>query len=413
MTSQHHDPTNNRAEVLSDETDLNALLEAILGDEVAQPATERRQRNDVSPPTVAAATSPQVQAVPSMPAPAGVDPERRFPRAVVAGDHRDTWGFVSEDLQEGSEVADFSVVRQTTPTAVVPPARRPTWRDKLRVSWSKRSLLVVALSATALITASALGLRDEPTPAETGASSAAPALVGSSPLVPGPRAVKATGSSEVEAWAAARAPEKRARVISRTPSRRSNSVTVERTRPPAKPALVEPRRSAPAASPVFAPPSPVELITQPTDRDAAPSRTAIPETEQRQLTDAGPSAPTTGASVVNSPEPAPVAPAPAPVPAAVPRRAAAKLLTGPAPEYPLALQTARIGGSVELLLTIDASGRVAKVQPLTGHPQLRSAAEAAVKRWRYEAARLDNRAVETQTTVRFNFDPMADHRQRD
>jgi TonB family protein len=97
----------------------------------------------------------------------------------------------------------------------------------------------------------------------------------------------------------------------------------------------------------------------------------------------------------------------------VPRRTEARLVTGPAPEYPNALRTARIGGSVEVLLTIDPRGRVVKVQSLTGHPQLRSAAEAAAKRWRYEAARLDNRAVETQTMVRFNFDPLAEPRRQE
>jgi TonB family protein len=76
----------------------------------------------------------------------------------------------------------------------------------------------------------------------------------------------------------------------------------------------------------------------------------------------------------------------------------------------VALRTARIGGTVEVRFTIDPSGQVINVQSLTGPAQLRAAAEAAVKRWRYEAARLDNRAVETETTVRFNFDPSTTRR---
>ncbi|MEO5740516.1 MAG: energy transducer TonB [Vicinamibacterales bacterium] len=94
----------------------------------------------------------------------------------------------------------------------------------------------------------------------------------------------------------------------------------------------------------------------------------------------------------------------------MPRRSAARLLTGPAPEYPVALRTARIGGTVQVRFTIDSSGRVINVQSLTGPAQLRAAAEAAVKRWRYEAARIDNLAVETETSVRFNFDPSTAHR---
>jgi TonB family protein len=91
-------------------------------------------------------------------------------------------------------------------------------------------------------------------------------------------------------------------------------------------------------------------------------------------------------------------------------RTPARLLAGGAPEYPAALRTARIGGSVDVRFTIDSTGRVINVQSVSGPLQLRAAAEAAVKRWRYEAARLDNVAIETQTSVRFNFEPAPDRR---
>jgi hypothetical protein len=38
---------------------------------------------------------------------------------------------------------------------------------------------------------------------------------------------------------------------------------------------------------------------------------------------------------------------------------------------------------------------------------LRAAAEAAVMRWRYQPAMVNGVAVQTQTTVRFVFDPHA------
>lgn len=408
MTTQHsdppHEPTDQRSEVLSDATNLDALLEAILGDELASVATQVRPPHDMTAPAAAPDAPPRIAAVP--PSTPEVVAEPILMREIVADDK---WGFVDEDPPAGNEIAhDFSAVRQEAPASAAPAGSLPAWRDKLRVSWSGQSLLVAALSAAALITASAISLRDEPTATEPVASSDAAAPVQSSPLVQNANVVKATDVSEVEVRAAAREPVQRPRVVSRTPSRRSNEVSKE-TSPPPKPAFVEAPRSAATASPVVASPPVVERITQATDRDAAPSRTAIPaESEQPRLTDSTPAGPASGASVVNRAEAAPT-PA-APVAPAEPRRTAARLVTGPAPEYPQALRTARIGGSVEVLITIDATGRVVNARSLTGHPQLRSAAEAAAKRWRYEAARLDNLAVETQTMVRFNFDPSTDRR---
>jgi TonB family protein len=85
-------------------------------------------------------------------------------------------------------------------------------------------------------------------------------------------------------------------------------------------------------------------------------------------------------------------------------------LTSSAPAYPTALRTARVGGNVEVRFTIDASGRVTNARSVTGPAQLRSVAEAAVRRWRYEPARLGNVAIETETSVNFNFDPWAQRR---
>ena len=90
------------------------------------------------------------------------------------------------------------------------------------------------------------------------------------------------------------------------------------------------------------------------------------------------------------------------MPAAIPRRTAPRQLSGGAPEYPDALRTATIGGSVEVRFTIDPSGRVVNVRSVTGPTQLRAVAEAAVRRWRYQAGRVGNVAVETETSVNFD-----------
>ena len=429
MTSQHsdppRDPTDTRSEVLSDATDLDVLLEALLGDQVAPIKTEARRDNAVTAPVavpvrlrdeVTPAVSAGARPEPTVVAPplTRVDPGSAVARGATADDN-DAWGFVSEDPQQVDEIADdFGAVRQTAPAVLEPPLSQRTWRDTFRVSLSKQSLLVAALLAAALITASAISLRDQPTETQNLPTSEAPALAQSSsptqntsPLA-NTSAVAATDSPEIEVWAAAREPEAQPRAISRTPSRRPNEVTNARTRPPTAPASADAPRSAPAPSPVVAAPAPAEPITEPADRAPAPSRTATTEAEPRRLVESAPPVAASGASAVNGAEPAPTVAAP--VPAVVPRQSAARLLTGGAPEYPAALRTARIGGSVEVRFTIDSSGRVINVQSVSGPLQLRSAAEAAVRRWRYEAARVDNVAVETQTSVRFNFEPLPDRR---
>jgi TonB family protein len=77
------------------------------------------------------------------------------------------------------------------------------------------------------------------------------------------------------------------------------------------------------------------------------------------------------------------------------------------------LRTARVGGTVEVRFTIDSSGRVLNVQSIAGPPQLRTIAEAAVKRWRYEPAHYGDVAVDTQTSVNFHFDPSTSRRRQD
>ena len=408
MATQHSDPsrepTNRRSEVLSDATDLDVLLEAILGDEIAPVTPHRRPPADVIVPAVVAAARPEPTIAP--PPLTRVNPEHDFGRATA--DDNDAWGFVSEDPQEPADIApDFSAAQRPTPVLLAPSLSRRTWRDSLRVSSSKQSLTVAALLVAALITVSAIGLRDQLTATQT-LPAQAPVSVPSSAVQP-TSAVTPADPPVVEVWAAAQEPEEPQRVTSRTPPRRANEATNRRSSAPLQPTLVEAPRSAPLESPVVPAPAPVERVSEPTNRDAAPSANATPADVQRTLIDSGPAAATNAASVVNAAEPAPTAVAP-PAPAARLPRTSARLLTGGAPEYPAALRTARIGGSVEVRFTIDPSGRVTNVQSVSGPLQLRAAAEAAVRRWRYEAARLDNVAVETQTSVRFNFEPAPDRR---
>jgi len=164
---------------------------------------------------------------------------------------------------------------------------------------------------------------------------------------------------------------------------------------------------------VVAPPAVGQRVIDEADRVPAPPRTAIPDSDPPKPVSSAP-APAAAAAPTVAGGAEPVAPASvSPVPATVARRTPPRLLTGGAPDYPAALRSARVGGIVEVRFTIDSKGQVINVQSVTGPPQLRPAAEAAVRRWRYEPARLGNVAVDTQTSVNFNFDPSTSRRPQD
>jgi protein TonB len=75
--------------------------------------------------------------------------------------------------------------------------------------------------------------------------------------------------------------------------------------------------------------------------------------------------------------------------------------------YPIELRSAGIGGEVVLRLTIDARGRIVKIQPISGPELLRREAITAVQRWQYAPATVSGVPVEAETTVSFTFDAHA------
>ena len=68
------------------------------------------------------------------------------------------------------------------------------------------------------------------------------------------------------------------------------------------------------------------------------------------------------------------------------------------------LRAARIGGVVEVQLTIDETGRVTHAAAVSGPAPLRDAAERAVRAWRYEPATVNGVQTSATTTVSFRFD---------
>jgi|SRR6476661_1445753 len=70
------------------------------------------------------------------------------------------------------------------------------------------------------------------------------------------------------------------------------------------------------------------------------------------------------------------------------------------PVYPPVLKDKQIGGLVRILVVVTPAGRVTQTEDLGGNPVLVTAAEAAVKQWKYEPA-----ANETREMVILRFGP--------
>ena len=56
-----------------------------------------------------------------------------------------------------------------------------------------------------------------------------------------------------------------------------------------------------------------------------------------------------------------------------------------APVYPEMAKRMRIAGTVKLSVTVDAEGKVTASKPISGNGMLATAAEEAVKRWKFES----------------------------
>jgi TonB family protein len=82
-----------------------------------------------------------------------------------------------------------------------------------------------------------------------------------------------------------------------------------------------------------------------------------------------------------------------------------KLLSVPKPEYPAAAKRARITGSVTVQVTIDEKGAVTEARALNGPTELRSAAEGAALKARFQPTKLSGKPVSVKGVITFNFAP--------
>jgi hypothetical protein len=191
-----------------------------------------------------------------------------------------------------------------------------------------------------------------------------------------------------------------------------------------RPVPVQPERPAPRsasrvqpAKPFTAPPAP--------PRQSAPS----PAFSEPPTIAAGANTAPPAAAPLWSRPALTVQPPPAPVPAPVaaadppPRRAiavapiyhAAEPIYKAQPIFPAALQSTPTRNTVtrpmavEVLVSIDETGRVVKTDPKSQpgvHPLMVASALAAAKQWKFRPARQGDRPVPSEMLLRFNFVPV-------
>lgn len=163
-----------------------------------------------------------------------------------------------------------------------------------------------------------------------------------------------------------------------------------------------------AAAPTEAPAAPTPRVLTQLRMPVAQARRATSLEEAPSLDAAQPggfgTALPTASALTAAPPPA--APSPTPMPPAAAKTASiqpARLMLGPAPEYPLFARQARVTGAVEVDVVIGRDGRVRQATAVSGPQILRSAAAAAVRGWVYQPATLEGRAVETSARVKVTF----------
>ena len=79
------------------------------------------------------------------------------------------------------------------------------------------------------------------------------------------------------------------------------------------------------------------------------------------------------------------------------------LVTKVAPDYPLDARARHIEGVVLMKVTIDKQGNLYRVEVISGHSVLASAAIEAVQQWKYRPYLLNGEPVEVETQVKVNF----------
>jgi len=81
----------------------------------------------------------------------------------------------------------------------------------------------------------------------------------------------------------------------------------------------------------------------------------------------------------------------------------AKAVSKPEPAYPPLAKAARASGAVVVKVTVDEAGKVTEAKAVSGHPLLRSAAEAAARQATFRPTLLSGEAVKVSGLLTYNF----------
>ena len=80
-----------------------------------------------------------------------------------------------------------------------------------------------------------------------------------------------------------------------------------------------------------------------------------------------------------------------------------KATSKPEPAYPAAARAAGASGPVAVEVEVDERGRVTSARATSGHPLLRSSAEAAARQARFTPTLLSGKPVKVRGTITYNF----------
>ena len=117
----------------------------------------------------------------------------------------------------------------------------------------------------------------------------------------------------------------------------------------------------------------------------------------------GPQAP--GSSKAGVPSSVPSAPSPKPTPRAPISGGVlnGKAIRLPQPAYPPIAKAAHASGQVTVQVTLDESGNVISAHAVSGHPLLKSSAEAAARQAKFTPTMLSGQAVKVTGIIVYNF----------
>jgi TonB family protein len=73
------------------------------------------------------------------------------------------------------------------------------------------------------------------------------------------------------------------------------------------------------------------------------------------------------------------------------------------PEYPAVARQIRMGGEVELLISVDPNGQVEKVTVTRGNTLLAGPCTQAIKKWKFNPFRADGQAAHAVGPIKFSF----------